>query len=333
MRAWLETKNRKEDIMPEVVAVHANKLLTNVAIAHKASGFIADRVFADVPVNKQTDSFVIFDAERRALKQSHDIRGPGDAPFMVDYDVGSETYRCDPHALSHLIPDELRANADPPIQLTVNAIRFLMEKMLTFQEVNCKAKLDAVLVSNQTAAAAFVWTDVVNGVPLTDVETGIHRIEDETGLRPNFIGMDSKVFDAARRHPTILERTVYGGTNASPAEVSEAALAGIFGVDEVLVSKTALVNAAVKGQSTTSITRVWSNDVYIGFRPLRPALMEPALGYRFIWRPFSGGVGGFLVAEDRHEAARRRSDVVTVEKHYDQKITLATAGYRISAVI
>jgi hypothetical protein len=313
--------------MPDPSAVHLTAPLANIAIAFPTTGFIAPRLLADIPVNKQTDSYFIFDAARRREAQSDDARNAGAEAREVKYDVTTSTYRCEGHALKIDVTDEEVANSDPPLSSYADATEFVVDNILLNQEIDCKAKLDASLTGAQTSDPTHEWNDPTNGDPFADIELAINTIEDVTGFTPNVMGMDSKVWRALRKHPDILERVVYGGGPTTPAQVNTQAVAALFDIDEIVVTK-ALSNTVVKGQ-TASLSRVWGDDVYIAYRPTRAALKVPALGYRMVWSQLSGGAGGFKVGSYRHPLADTRKQVITVEKYYDQKITLATAGYRL----
>jgi hypothetical protein len=107
--------------------------------------------------------------------------------------------------------------------------------------------------------------------------------------------------------------------------VSTQVIASLFGFDEILLSD-AIKNTAIEGQAA-STSVVWGDDVYVFYRPPSPGMMVPAMGYRFDWSPFSGSPNGWMVNRWREEGIH--SDMVEVMKYYDQRIILATAGYRL----
>ena len=313
--------------MPEVASVHTMRALTNLAVGYPTDGFIASRLMADVPVLKQSDDYFIFDAARRASAAKDDARAPGAAANLADFDMTTGTYKCAGHALRRLIPDEERENADPPNQPDIDAVEFLVGSLLVNQEIDCKAKLDAGITGGYTSDPTNEWDDYDNGDPYADINLAINAIEDGCGYTPNVMGMDSKVFRALVNHPDILERVLGGGSNEVPAQVLERAIAALFGLEELAVAKSQN-NTAVQGQDA-SMSRIWGSDVYIGYRAPRAALKVPSLGYRFIWRPFSGGNQGFMVSKSRAAEPSAKSDEIVAEKHYDQKVTCTTAGYRL----
>lgn len=311
--------------MPEISTIHQNQALTNLAIAYPMQGYIAPNLVPDVMVQKRTDLYYIFDATRRAIALQNTKRSPGAEATLVDFDVTSDNYRCEDHALSAMVPDEERENADPIFQPMIDKTEFLIEQVLLDQEIGLKTALDAALTGSMTSDPTNEWDDYTNGDPMADINLAINTIEDATGFKPNRIAMDSKVFRAVRNHPDILDRLKYTGTPGAPAVVTAAALAQVFDIEQVIVGLVTK-NTSAKG-AAASLSRVWGSDVYVCYQPPRPGLKIPALAYRMTWRPFSGSRFGWMVTSWREE--KRKADQVQVDKYYDQKVALAACGYRL----
>lgn len=313
--------------MPEVNAVHVNQVLTNIAIAYPMQGFEGSRLLADVSVPKNSGLYYIFDSARRALAQIDDNRAPGTEAKLVDFDVSTDSYACTGHALKSAVPDEEVAEADEPIRPKIQKTEFLLQRLLVNMEVRLKAAADAVLTTGAGRAVSLSdeWDDYTSGDPNTNIKNAILAVADGCGFRPNVCLMDEKVWFAVKDHPDVKERVLYGGSNGSPAEVLPAAFAALYGFDELIIARTQK-NTAKKGQ-VASLSRVWGEDCYIVYRPQNPGREVPAFGYRFTWNAFDGSLMGWKVTDWRNND--RVSDMVQVEKHYDQKICLAAAGYRI----
>src|SRR5690606_11227215 len=96
--------------------VHVNGILGNISIAfmQNADDFVADRVFPTVPVSKQSDLYRTFD---RAywFRDEMQKRAPGTETAGIGYGVGTDSYLCDVWGVHHDIDDQVRANADQPI--------------------------------------------------------------------------------------------------------------------------------------------------------------------------------------------------------------------------
>jgi len=106
--------------MPSVSEVHIDAALTNLSVGYRNPAFIADLLAPVVPVRKQSDKYFIHDAEREVFRQSDDRRAPGAAANEVNFSLSTDNYYADDHALTSVIPDEERENADPPIQPNID---------------------------------------------------------------------------------------------------------------------------------------------------------------------------------------------------------------------
>jgi len=318
--------------MPTPSSIHQNAALTNYVQGIPAQGFIAPSLLPDLSVKKKSDVYYIFDAGRDTLRAEDDKREPGALAKEVDFKMTSDSYVALGHALAGVVTDEELENADAPVTPFLNKSKYLAEKLMLGQEIDLKTKLDAGINSgsaNVTLTGGDQWSDYDNSDPVSNVNAAISAIEDNLGVTPNVMAMDSKVWRKLKNHPAILERVMGMGRNDDPARIGRAAVASIFDLDEIIVAS-ARKNTTLKNK-TASLSRIWSTDVYIAYRTGSGGLRVPNLGYRFVWAPFTGAMDGWKVKRWREEG--RGADKVQVEKYYVQKICLAGAGYRIAGAI
>lgn len=311
--------------MPNPTDLHVVQSLTNVAIGYPTQEFLGPQILQDVPVMKQSDKYFLFDSAQRKAAQHADHRAPGAAAREVDFDVTTATYVCEAHALSKIVSDEERENADPAIQADISTVEYLTQRLLLNQDIALKAAIDAAVTGDYTSDPTNEWDDYTSGDPDADLRLAINQVEDATGITPNTIAMDSKVWRALANHPDMIDRVDKMATNERPGQLNAAGLQRLYGLRVAMaaISK----NTAVEGQTTAVKSRVWGSDVYLFYQPPRPGLNLPAFGYRFVWRPFSGGAQGYQVTRVRQDA--RHGDLIEIQRYYDQKITLATAAYRL----
>ena len=81
------------NISPSAGDVHVNRPLTNISIAYMQdqTNFVAGRVFANIPVTKQSDAY--FTYERGSWNRDEmQERAPGTESAGGTYDVAPETY-------------------------------------------------------------------------------------------------------------------------------------------------------------------------------------------------------------------------------------------------
>ncbi len=91
--------------------VHVNRPLTNIAIAYMQdqAGYVADRVFPNIPVTHQSDAYFTFnrgDWNRDDVKE----RAPGTESAGTNFEIGEDSYFAKVKALHYDIADQMLAN-------------------------------------------------------------------------------------------------------------------------------------------------------------------------------------------------------------------------------
>ena len=307
--------------MPEVSQVHIDATLTNLSVAYRNPAFIADELAPVVNVKKQFDRYFIYDAGRETFRSTDDRRAPGAEANEVDFALSSDSYSADDHALSSVIPDEERDNADPAIQPSIDRVEFLTDKVGLNKEIEL-AKLatdTSVITQSETLSGTDQWSDYANSDPVTAVEDTKATIIQSVQVMPNTLVLPYEVYIKVRMHPQVVDRAKYVTLGVIGADV----LAQIFDVERVLVPR-ALENTAAPGQSA-SMSFVWGKDALICFVPPRPALKQVSLAYTFQWSAAPGSLSGNSVEVWRED--RRKADAIRVQRYYDQKIIAAGAAY------
>ena len=323
--------------------VHVNRPLTNILVGYmqNASAFVADRVFPNVPVAKQSDRYFVYnigDFYRDTMQK----RAPGTAShgdgFKVD---NTPTYFCDKWALHKDIDDDLRANADDPLNLDRDTTLFLAQKAMLNRETNfvtnyfstgiwTGANVDVTGVSASPAGNTLLQWNDANSTPITDVKTYATTVQGKTGYRPNKIVVGRQVWDKLSEHPDIVARIQYSSSNTNPAIVSKQAVAALFELDEVLVME-AVKNSAAEG-ATDSIALIGGKNALLVYAAPAPSIMQPSAGYTFSWTGLlgAGAMGG------RTKTIRMdwlNSDRVEVEQAYAQSVIAASLGVFFSGIV
>lgn len=314
--------------------VHVNAPLTNISVAflQGQEAFIADRVFPNIPVTKQSDRYYTYDRgmfNRAQMKK----RAPGTETPGVHYTVdNTPTYFADVWGVHHDVPDQRRANSDSVLDPDREATELVTHQALIQRE---KQWVDAyfqtgVWTTDLTGVAAapgagqfLQWNDT-SSTPISDMRTAVTAVLRSTGRKPNTLVLGTDVFNALIDHPDIVDRVKYGQTAPGPAMVDTAELSAIFKIPRILVAE-AIENAAAEGL-------VNSHDFIIGKKALlcystpSPGLMTPTAGYTFSWTDMLGMTNqGMRIKRFRIE--KESSDRVEMEMAFDQKLVSADLGY------
>lgn len=309
--------------------VHVNAPLTNISIAHiqDASHFIADRVFPNIPVSKQSDRYFTYDRgdfNRDEMKE----RAPGAESAGSGYDLdNTPTYYAPVFAYHKDVDDQIRANADSVLAPDRDATIFVTQKALIKRERTFAASAlvtgvwdnEKVGVNSDIilATEVLIWNDD-NSTPIEDVRSAKRAVLLNTGFEPNTLVLGTAVLDALVDHPDIIERIKFGQTPGAPAIANENTLAQLFSVDRVLVSK-AIHNTAAKGATEVSAF-IAGNHALLAYVAPTPGIMIPSAGYTFSWTGFMGASNaGHRIKRFRMEA--NSADRIEAEMAYDQNIT------------
>lgn len=330
--------------------VHVNRPLTNISVAflQSADDFVAGRVFPNVPVGKQSDAYFTYD-RGEFNRDEMEERTPGTESAGGSYQVGTDTYYSRVRAYHKDIPEQVRSNADNPIDLDREATEYVTHKGLinrernwattyftagapgdtwTFDVDGASSRSGSFDPTNASNNNVVYWNDAAS-TPIEDVRLLKRYVQEETGFRPNILTLGRPVFDSLLDHPDIVGRVDRGQT-VGTAMVNRAALAALFELDEVLVMD-AIYNTAKKG-ATASHAFIGGNNALLSYRPRTPGILTPSAGYTFSWTGFVGaGNDGMRIKRFYLDAIE--SDRVEIDMAYDQKLVSADLGAMFGGII
>jgi hypothetical protein len=335
---------------PTAGDVHVNVPLTNISIAYMqdAAGFVADKVFPNVPVQKQSDRYFRYDRsdfrrnqfERRA--PSTESAGSG---WKID---STPTYFADVWALHKDISDQIRANADSPLNMDRDATLWLGEQAMIAREVTWAANYFTTGVwTGVTGSAADItgvsaspstnevlqWNDAAS-TPIADVKKYSDTIHLLTGKRPNKLTLGRQVWTQLSEHPDLIDRIKYTSGNSNPAIVSKQATAALFELDEILVMDGIQVTSAENPAFETSMTNAFiaGKKALLVYAAPSASLMQPSGGYTFSWSAFAGaGSMGQRIKSFRME--HLESDRIEGQMSYDQKLVCSDCGVFFNSIV
>jgi hypothetical protein len=317
-----------------------------------AENFVADKVFPNVSVAKQSDAYFTYDRGDFNRDEMKD-RAPGAESAGGTYAIGRDTYYATTFAYHRDIPDPVRANADDPISLDREATLYVSNKALIKREVTWRESY--FMPSNPGA----IWTFVVNGAsartdpgafdptdasntnnnvqtwsdnastPIEDIRQGKRYVLESTGFMPNVLTIGRTVFDLLLDHPDIVGRLDRGQT-VGPAQANKDSLAALFGVEQVLVMD-AIQNTAAEGIAD-SHSFIGGEHALLSYRPAAAGIMTPSAGYTFNWTGLVGSTGGGMRIK-RMRAELIASDRIEIEMSYDQKKVSADMGYFFNNIV
>lgn len=323
---------------PTASQLHVNRPLTNLSIAFMQSldGFVADRVFPVIPVDKQSDLYYEYargDWNRNQMRK----RAPSTESAGSTYSVSNSPYICDVYGLHKDIDDQVRANADSIFQLDAEATQFLSQQALLSREINWASNFlktgvwttDVTGVSsNPGNGQVLQWNDS-SSTPIENIRAAKRTVQQTTGFLPNKLTIGAEVWDALVDHPDIVDRIKHSASNDRPAIVTKQAVAALLELDEILVMQS-IQNTAGEGLTATH-SFIGGKKALLTYTPPSPGLLTPAAGYSFAWRGYMGGTSP--VAISRFRMDHIKSDRIEIEAAYDQKRVAADLGFFWATIV
>lgn len=312
--------------------VHVNRPLTNISIAYmqNASGFVADRVFPNIPVSKQGDLYWLYD-KGYFNRDEMQLRADATESAGGHYKMSQDSYFAPVWAFHHDIGDQRRANSDSPLMPDREATEFVSQKALLKREIAWASAYFATsiwTVDKSGVAAAptgtqfLQWNDAAS-TPIEDIRAARTAQMLLTGFKPNTLVLGPQVADKLYDHPDIIDRVKYGQTPGRPADISAADLAQLFKVDRVFVME-GIKNTAAEG-ATESNSFIGGKSALLCYAAPNPGLMTPTAGYTFSWTGLlgAGAMGGRIT---KFRMIHLKADRVEIEMAMVQKKVSADMG-------
>ena len=321
--------------LPTAGDVHVSSLLTNVAVSYiqRAKNFAADQVFPIVPVEKQSDRYVVIDKSDWFRDEAAE-RAPGTESAGGGYDVDTTpNYFCRKYAFHKDVDDEMRTNADAPLTPDKTASRFVTQKLLIKRErMWASSFMDEVWgnnlkgIASSPGAGEFIKWSLSGSKPVKNVEAWKELIESTTGYMPNVLVMAPDILAVLKDNSDILDRIKYTQRGIITPEI----LASLFDLEKVVVPRGVIETAAKRAAS--AVSRIVAGKILLCYAASEPSIEEPSAGYIFAWRGLLGSSAyGNRVKKFRMEELE--SDRVEGEMAFDAKLIAPDLGVYASSVI
>lgn len=313
--------------------VHVNRPLSNMSVAYSADiekTFIAEQVFPTVPVEKQSDTYYVYPKDNWFRDQSKE-RAPADESVGTGFGLTTDSYGCKLYALHSDVADQIRANADTPLDLDRDAMKLVMRQLMLGKEINWASKFFTTSVWTGSSTAGDITPGTLwsasNATPIVDITAQQEAMEEKTGYWANTLVLSRPVWNKIKNSADFLARVNGGATNADPAQVNPQLLAQILELDRVLIAG-AVKNTAKEG-ATATLARVFGKHALLCYTQPSPGIMQASAGYTFAWTEYA--TKGAKISRFRIE--QRKCDRVEGEISYDQKVVAADLGVFFASCI
>lgn len=323
--------------MPQPTAsdVHVNRPLTSFSVAYvqNENRFIADKVFPNIPVERQSDLYFTYPKGywfRSEVKR----RAPGTETPGIGSTRSTGNYYTPVYGVHEDIDDQVRANTDSPLDADRDASILVTQNMLLKRDILWASTYFTTGVwgtditgvnSGATGNQVNRW-DKAGSDPTNDVTTWALAIEEETGFTPNTLVIGPHVLKVLMNHTLILDRIKYTQRGIVTLDL----LAALFGVDRILVAR-AVQNTAVEG-ATNAMSFIFGKHALLCYSNPNPSIMQPSAGYTFSWKGYHGASTlGLRIKRFRHEPTA--SDRIEAEMAFDFQVIGSDLGVFFNGVV
>ncbi len=286
--------------------------------------FIGQRVFPVYESGAKDGQFPKFRLGKgELLNDDATVRTPTGAYGRVYRTYENDNFACLDRGLEELVDDSYKADVARFFDAEIVAGKQVLTQMMLSLEVRIAAEVMSATNFTATAAAvAYTEANIATINFVKDVLDAKGRLEDK-GVIANSIVVSRAVWDRVRRS-TLLQNYVRGNRPTdSTLLLRPDDVAGVFDLQQLLVGR-APKNAAKKGQAYSS-TPIWGNTyVWVG-NIASGDFMNGGAGRTIVWNRDSE-----IFTTETYRDERRRSDVVRVRHHTDEKVVDTTAGELIT---
>lgn len=309
--------------------LHVDMPLTNVSIAYSNAEYIADTIFPQAPVNKQSDIVPKYD-QSHWFRNLAEKRAPGTkskrSGFTADL---TDKYFCDRWSFADEINDETRDNSDAPFNLDVDTTDFVTDKLLMAREVAFVTDFmkTGVWGTDKVGATDFVkFSDYAGSDPLGVITDYRDAVQGKIGRDVNTFAVSRLIHSKLKWHPDLIDMIKY----TQKGQLTPELIAQLLEIGRYLVGQ-AIYTTDAEGTTEASVnySRVWGKDALMLYVTDSPSLKKPTAGLTFIWRR----VANALQYIKRMRDEERETDIIEVNSYFDQKVTAANAGLFMSGVV
>jgi len=313
-----------------------NPVLTNMSIAMRQAktGFVADLLAPDVPVNGDTGTIPIWEANQHTrIKSSYWAKGAV-AP-MIGLRASSTTFSVKKYGLSTPIDDDDRQNYLMPGSLDEEATSTLTDLLMLDREKRVYDKVTAIAHDLDLVSGSATQWNEASCVPKVDIQGGIQKIMKATMKIPNVLVLGAPVWDNIMTATT----TGYAGQQFAAAFINVMAATGktltterfaeYVGVDRVVVAN-AIYEAA--DETTTVVTAGNTTGTYIwgDWGILCYTEPTPQIGSVSFMKSFTSFPMSMLPTYRKDDV---EADIYRIKAKWDEKVVAEECVYVIEDML
>ncbi len=295
-------------------------------------GFIGTKVLTVVDVPKATGTFGILPVEEM-LKVRNTKRAPGSGYSRGEFKFETTTFTCEEHGAEEPVDDrEAALYSEYFIAEQIAASRARRAVLANYEARVAAAVFNATTWNSAslTTGVSTEWSNAASGKPVDDVVTAGNVMYENSGLYPNALVINRRVYRNLKNSAQVIDRIVSAGAGQAGklGDISPQLLAQVFDLDMVIIAG-ATKNAANEGQAA-DLEAFWSNEYAMLCRVATSSdIREPCIGRTFHWAQDGSSIGG---TAEMYREEQTRSDIIRVRHDVDEVIIYPQAGHLLSNI-
>lgn len=324
--------------LPTGSDLHVNAALGNFAVAWKqeTKRFAAGRAFGEVPVDKPSDQYYVWDEADFFRDEAEEKAPENDIPLM-NLRISNTNYQCKVWHIGGLVSEMDIATQDAAVNKEEAITRAIVNKLLIRREAvfnETAMNTDGVWLGSTLPGGAdlvggtdFVqWDNYGASNPINDLRVQIAHLA-RLGIDPMEMKLvvGNAVWQKLVDHTKILERY----ENVMASIMNEQLIAAVLGIGEIIVPYAAATTSA-EGAATKTIAYQSGKHAVLLYSPNRVSIDEPSAGKMFNWK-FTGGQDGIRIRRwlDNEKGGWK----IVGDSAFVPKITSAVCGVRFKNAI
>lgn len=304
--------------------MHIDQALTNISIAYRPQGFIADIVAPVIKVEKESDKYYVWNRED-AFRTYDDLVSPGAVARTIDFSLSTDNYYAEEYSLRTRILWRDMSNADSVLRIEMNKARKVVDTLLLGREK--RVAIAFTTLANYASGLSTTYSGASQwdngsyvGDPIIEIDSKKEHVRQQCGMMPNTIIIGAPIVPILVNNTKYREHYKY-----TAADISGNGLPPVLRGMNVLVPGT-INTTSNEGAASVSTADLWGKNIILAYVNLDKAPMVDSFSFAYTFRPTEYQTRKYNIDEQRAEY---------IETNYLEavKIVSNVAGYLIKAVV
>jgi len=303
-----------------------------LSLEQEMEGYIASRVLPIFDVEHQSGTYPVIPIEE-LLKSPDTKRSNRGAYNRREWKFKDVLYRCEEHGEEGPVDERAKNIYKEFFDAEVQTVSILRGDVMRAAEQRVSSLIfDPTAFASQTTNVTNEWDSnhVSDANPIEDVKVATFAIYDRTGVWPNALVINRKVFKNLKTLDVIKAAIESSGAGSASkqSEITASQLAQVFDLDEVIVAGGS-VNTANEGRAA-EISQIWSSQYAMVTKVAKTnRFVEPCIGRTLHW----GGDGSVPDGTvDQYPSDEVRADIYRVRHDTHEKKLYPEVGQLLTNV-